>query len=256
MMSLTAGRDSRMLLACARGLCSQIQFFTWGLPDATARVDLKVAKILTKRYGLRHKVYRFREATGEDKAEWLYRTGCAVGEPRGMSLVTTNKQMTHRFYLPGLGSEVGRAFYWKISDRADTRLSAEELVARLHHPILPRLVEHAASWLDAAPAKNTFEILDLLYIEQRLGCWAGVTDLGRAEGPLRLPPFYNRRIFALLLGLPPDYRVNQKLATDLIRGSAWPELLDIAPFNPKAKDIRSRLRPFLRKMPLLWRLLR
>ena len=210
----------------------------------------------TKKYGLRHKVYRFREATREDKVEWLYRTGCAVGEPRGMSLVTTNKQMTHRFYLPGLGSEVGRAFYWKTTDQADTVLSPEELLARLHrhHPVLPPIVDCAASWLDGVPASNIFEVLDFLYIEQRLGCWAGVTDLGDADGPLRLPPFHNRRIFTLLLGLPQDYRINQQFSTDLIRRSQWQGLQDVAPFNPEARDLKSRLGRFIRKLPLLWRL--
>jgi hypothetical protein len=256
LMSLTAGRDSRMLLACAKALVSQIQFFTWELPDATAKVDLQVAETLKRACGLRHKVYQFHEATSHDKAEWLYRTGCAVGEPRGMSLVTTNRLMKHRFYLPALGSEVGRAFYWKASDRADTKLSAEELLARLKHPIVPRLVERAASWLDAVPVEKTFDILDLLYIEQRLGCWAGVWDLGWADGPLRLPPFYNRRIFTLLLGLPYDYRIKQQLASDLIQRSDWPELLNFAPFNPKTKDFRNRLREALRNVRLLRWLLR
>lgn len=46
---------------------------------------------------------------------------------------------------------------------------------------------------------------------------------------MNLVPLCHRAIFEVMLQLPPDYKLNQALARDLIAG-AWPELLQL-PFN-------------------------
>ena len=229
-MSLTAGRDSRMLLACSRGIHDRIQFFTWELPDYRANRDVRWAHRMKQRLGLMHQVFPFSEAGQADKEEWLYRTGCAVGEVRGLSLASTLKLMDgDRFYLSGHAGEVGRCFYWRPDDTHKTHLDINQIVHRLSLPPLQKITDAGTQWLNHLPLTQPFDVLDFLYIEQRLGCWAGVTAYGDDDGPLRLPPFSNRKIFALMLGLPYEFRLNQNLARDLI-SACWPELLDF-PFN-------------------------
>ena len=249
-MSLTAGRDSRMLLACAKDMVSRVQFFTWELRDQVAKTDLRVAKNIKDKYGLRHKTYSFSEAGLADKEKWLYRTGCAVGETRGLSLVTTvNSMDPDCFYLPGLASEVGRSFYWKDQDTDELVLTAEEIVTRLSLPPVQKIIESAREWLIDLPLTECCDVLDFLYIEQRLGCWAGVTAYGDADGPYRLPPFSNRTLFALMIGLPCNYRRTQQLATDIVLAN-WPELMDNSPFNPMT--FREKMRSYFSKWPLVW----
>ena len=73
-------------------------------------------------------------------------------------------------------------------------------------------------------------ILDLTYIEQRLGCWGGPQHYGHPHSSaLRLFPFCHRKIFELMLKLPYEYRQKQELTIDIIR-QEWPELLSL-PFN-------------------------
>jgi hypothetical protein len=250
-LSLTAGRDSRMLLACARGLTDRISFFTWELPDAVARTDVVTARRLAKRFRLPHQVYPFSEATEIDTWKWLYRTGLAVGEVRGLSLATTVARMErNRLYLPALGAEVGRAFYWRESDEQRKSISAVEFVNRLRLPPVARILEGADDWMAGLPVSTVYSVLDFGYLEQRLACWAGVTAYGDAEGPVRLPPFSSRRIFELMLGLPHAFRRQQQLADSLIERS-WPELLEI-PFNTPTLMVRIKNR--LSRMPLLGKL--
>jgi hypothetical protein len=47
-LSLTAGRDSRVLLACSREVKSSITCHTIAIPDEGARIDLQVARYITR----------------------------------------------------------------------------------------------------------------------------------------------------------------------------------------------------------------
>jgi hypothetical protein len=142
-----------------------------------------------------------------------------------MSLATTLGAMgSARFYLPALGSEVGRGRYWSRHDDPNTPLRASQLVRRLGLPCHPQLVAAARRWLRGVGIADTLQVLDLLHIEQRLGCWAGVTAYGDANGPARIQPFSNRRIFELMLSLPAEMRRQDGIPQALI-ARFWPELL-------------------------------
>jgi hypothetical protein len=253
-LSLTAGRDSRMLLALSRDLRPNIQFMTWAIPDAIGYTDVRTARLLARRFRLDHRVFRYERPRARDLQQWLFRSGASAGEQRGMQLATTLKQMdSDTPYLPGLASEVGRGFYWRDGDEYRKEFSARELLSRLGMAEVTGLAEFADRWLDGVPLRCIYDILDLLYIEQRLGCWAGV--VAYAEGPPhRIAPFSNRTIFENMMALPADYRKAQRLADDLIREN-WPELLDV-PFNPPDQRLTSRMRNAIAQTPLLWRLKR
>jgi len=53
-MALTAGRDSRMLLSCAREHLDRARFFTLRVPTAQGRLDAHLAPKIAKRFGLSH----------------------------------------------------------------------------------------------------------------------------------------------------------------------------------------------------------
>ena len=60
---LTAGRDSRALLACARGMADRMTLFTAELPrELVGWRDVTVATAIARRFGLRHVVLRHRRA--------------------------------------------------------------------------------------------------------------------------------------------------------------------------------------------------
>ena len=149
-----------------------------------------------------------------------------------------------------MGGEVGRCFYWRRQDLNGAKLSAPELIRRLRLPPHPRLIGKAEEWLASLPASEAPHVLDLLYIEQRLGCWAAPQGYGqRTTG---MAPLADQQLFELMLSLPWDYRFEQKLAVDLI-ARLWPELLAY-PFNQEfgfrrvLKTFRDRARIALRPL--------
>ncbi|MDJ0688503.1 MAG: hypothetical protein QNJ41_08330 [Xenococcaceae cyanobacterium MO_188.B32] len=142
----------------------------------------------------------------------------------------------------------------KKSDLTSDAISTEEIVARLGFPAHPKLVEAAGCWISQLPLANPLDILDFLYIEQRLECWAGPNHYGHTNN-IRIVPLSDREIFSLMLQLPADYRFRQQLATDLIK-QLWPELLSI-PFNKDtrireaAKWVKNKSRAFVQSKPAL-----
>jgi len=91
------------------------------------------------------------------------------------------------------------------------------------------LVKEAANWLKELPTANLLEKLDLFYLEQRLGCWAGPSMYGPVGSRFLAYAFNSRQIYDKMLSLPADYRRAGRLSKDLIR-LKWPELLEF-PFN-------------------------
>ena len=230
-MSLTAGRDSRMLLACSRPWASQVSFFTCALPDRTGRLDVHVAQRLAKTFGLRHRVLPFLESSEADGAKWLYRTSVSVGERNGLEEMRTLRQLdTGRAYLPGLVAELARGYYWDLvhdlPDPEDRDCLSQALLKSMKAPIDGYTRARMAAWMSGVPASSIWNLLDFFYLEQRLGCWAGVigyayVDMIRFESW----PLNSRRLTALMLSLPYEYKAAARLNDDIIH-SRWPELGD------------------------------
>jgi hypothetical protein len=77
--------------------------------------------------------------------------------------------------------------------------------------------------------KSRFLVLHLLYLENRMGCWAGPQTYARVGFRDTIWPFNHRDAIGALIRLPPRYSHEARFVTDIIR-SRWPELLEI-PFN-------------------------
>lgn len=227
-MSLTAGRDSRMLLACARDQIERIVFFTFTRGRDTA--DAQIARTLAREHGLAHRQLRIESASPAELAAWLERTGrCVSGEI--WKIHPTLRRLDHeRALLPGMAGEVARAYLWRPEDTAERRLEPAELLARCHLPANQPMLLRAEAWLAELAGLSAYTILDLLYLEQRLGCWGGPQQYGGdGYSACQLFPLAHREIFAAMLALPPEYRRGNQLALDICR-LAWPELLRL-PFN-------------------------
>jgi hypothetical protein len=229
-MNLTAGRDSRLILACARRHVGQIQFATTRLPDRTALIDCQIATVLARRHGLQHEVRALVSATEDELRVWLERTGhCVAGRTWRSAGISRPSRSSDRMNISGLCGEVGRAFFWRPNDHGGATLSAETLLSRMGFPAHPLLVERCEAWLREVTVRDAFALLDLLYLEQRVSCWAGPAAYGHVGSRCTVLPLNHRRIFEAMLCLPPEYRREDGLAEDVIR-ARWPELLRV-PFN-------------------------
>ncbi len=227
-MSLTSGRHTRMLLACARRWLSRIVFFTVPVPDADGDLDSAVAQRIAKRFGLSYLRLNWQEPTDAELEGWRYVTGGCVGG-RVMRSVRTFRQLdANRAIMSATTAEIGRSL-WRREDVETSRLPVATLLHRLKTPAVPEIVERAERWLAGVPAEDVFQTLDLLHLEQRFTSWGGTQEYGNVQGVLDMTAFSHRRLVELQLALPRDYRREDRLPRDLIK-MRWPELLEF-PFN-------------------------
>jgi hypothetical protein len=253
-MGLTGGRDSRVLLACARDFVDRIDFFTWAHPDEGARRDLADAEALAALAGARHREVPVGAPDAEFLGAWAVSTSGALSDRRAEAATASSASLGGgRTMILGTGAEVGRAYYWQSGDQRLSRLAIEDLIERLGVPATAAVAEAGRQWMSSLPVADVEATLDLAYIEQRLGCWASAWASGSGAGPRYLFPYVGRRLFELYLALPAEFRRRDALAAELIRRT-WPDLLRL-PFNRPA-SWRRRVSAAIARMPVVWRLAR
>ena len=157
------------------------------------------------------------------------RAGRALSNP-----VHDRRPFEPRFRLGGMAGEVGRAYWWK--DRSPVgAVTPELLVGRMGTPASAEVLDAAAAWLDELPPQVRADgptVLDLAYVEQRMGCWqapSGYLFHGSPGRRLVVSPMAEALNIETMLGLPEDYRAAGVLQRDMV-AYGWPELLAVA-FN-------------------------
>lgn len=229
---LTAGMDTRMMLAHTREYLDRTVFLTRVIPDQSGQLDLAIARVLASRFGLNHQVLPYCEPSERALHQWRFRGGFSLGEMRGWRSSESYAQVGPlRVEMVGLVATLGRCTsYWRKSGYGENPMTPDLMVRVLGEPAMPAVLELAARWLHELPQSRTMTVLDLLFIEQHLGCWGGVLPYAEASySPLRLYPFTHRDILTAFLRLPDRYRIARRFPTDLI-AAQWPELLRV-PFN-------------------------
>jgi hypothetical protein len=228
-MALTAGRHTRMLLACARAYLDRITCFTTQIPDEHGSLDLKTARQIATRFNLAHMPLTWQEPTQRDLDEWFYRTGgCVVGGP-GRAIRTLRQLDPTRGILTGMAGSVGEAEWWSKADLKAREVTCAETLDVYNLPPEPAIVDRVERWLDGLPTRNVIAVLGLRSVEQRLACLGGPQEYGYSGDAFVLSPYCHRRIVQLKLTLPSGYRWRDRLPDDLLK-RRWPELLDV-PFD-------------------------
>jgi hypothetical protein len=146
LLAMTAGEDSRMLLACARAFRADLELYTL-VYDARSEFDAVAATKVASRFDLRHSTVRYIRPRSTDAEHWLYRTGCCAGDVRGCTAAPTYAALPRgRPHLIGMGGEVGRAFLWEETDDENTAMPPVELINRLDLPAIAPVVRAADRW--------------------------------------------------------------------------------------------------------------
>ena len=109
--------------------------------------------------------------------------------------------------------------------------------------------------MDVLPYRDLPTVLDLLYLEQRVGCWATPQFYGHVTPMSYMVGFNHRRIIESFLRLPFEFRFARNLPDAVIR-NRWSELLDL-PFNQftgpwaLADQLSNPINEFIRQHPRL-----
>lgn len=247
-VSLTAGNETRALLACAKDLRRELNFVTIDSPGY--RLDRVRAEELARRFDLNHHILPARRATEAQAQAWQALTGhCVAGN--NMYGHPSVEPLADGFFVGGLGGEVGRGFLWLDADRS-TPISAAGILDRLKLPRHPMLIEGVERWLAPLQGYDSLMQLDLAYLELRMSCWAFAQSYATKRVP-PLHPLISRRSFAAMLSLPADLRRSNGMIRKCIE-QAWPEVLEL-PINRYGdfRDYLELVERGLRKPHRVWK---
>jgi hypothetical protein len=221
--TVTAGHDSRMVLACARDLVSESTFFTYTKGAEETR-DVHISQRLASIGGFNHKLIEFVGASEAEMVSWMSRTGHAASGGIMKIHPTLQRLDPSRVLVTGMGGEIGRGFYYRRGDFSTLPITSDVLLTRIGRPANPRMLEAGAHWLQSLTQYDAFVKLDLLYAENRLGCWAAPQRFSNLTSIFEFTPFNFRPLINTLLQLPHYFRWRDHMSYDVMR-FAWPELL-------------------------------
>lgn len=245
-ITLTAGLDSRLLLAAARGVadhCSIMTLRQGKMPDHHA--DIEIPARLLKRLGLSHEVVRATSTMTPEFSLHFKRNVYLAHDHYGHDAEAILKHYGRtKAVLTGSAAEVGRSPFRSKLPHADYVRFTPELLAWLEYSSThPFLVSHFREWLADASQQKHVKLLDLFEWEQDYGNWLAMTQLEfDCAWRENFTPYNCRQVLATLLGVseqyrkPPDYLLFRRAIQ-----KAWPELLQ-EPINPHATVGRHTLR--------------
>ncbi|MCZ7551706.1 MAG: hypothetical protein M5U05_03830 [Anaerolineales bacterium] len=252
LQALTAGWDSRVLLAASRNYSNNIEYFIdrkGMLPEE--HQDVWVPKSLAKKLGINLNIIN----SIEDPPDWFISilsknvTGARI-LPKSRTIyhhLVNNETMIN---INGNGSEICRNFFDKYLQFQNNQINCEELALIIGYPNIQYVVDELRSWKNSlfSLGGEKTNILDYLYWEQRLGNWGAQYPAEQDIAIEEFSPFNCRMLIETLMIAPRETRAapHYTIYRDIIC-SMWPEALSI-PINPgsdsKINKIKRIFKPF------------
>ena len=238
---LTAGLDSRTLLAATKDEAAGMYFYTLRyrkLDEQSA--DIQIPRRLLGKLGLRHHLIDCRAEAPADFAA-VYEANTAPSHMDDWGQIAhgmLNGLPQDRVAIKGNCSEIGRCYYYP-SGAPEADADTDFFLRRYSGwDRLPFLREAVENWLaKAVPAAETsgINLFDLFYWEGRLGGWQAQSQLEWDIAQEVFTPFNNREALELMFGVDPRHRIEPDHALHReIALRLWPEVLS-EPINPRAE---------------------
>lgn len=237
---LTAGWDSRMLLAASEEIEDDVIYYTsLGDDKPTKSTDLKIAKKIARNLDLNLHVMDELEDVRDEIGNNIKKNvtqGRVIKKTRTIQYFYDN--FSGKINVNGNISEIVRNFY----GLSHPPISADYLVGKLNYENIPFVKDNINNWLNSIPdnVKEDIELPDLMYWEQRMGNWCAMQ---KAEQDIALEdfsPFNNRQLIMTLYSVDKKYRKPETyvLYKDIME-VLWKEVL-IEPINPVSLRIKIR----------------
>jgi hypothetical protein len=251
--ALTAGHETRMLLGCARPFTDRMDFAT--VSAGAGHVDTVMAARIAEGEQLRHRVLPTVMADVAARAAYLRRNGDCIADGNARSFPSVAPIADSHVFVGGAGGEVGRGFFWRPGDGDATMLDGTALMARFGLPPKPRVIAALDAWLAGLAGRGTREILDLAYLEHRMGPWSGA-QFPSDPTLVRFAPLLTRPGVVAMMSLPADWKRGEGMSAAVLR-QTWPEL-NRYPFNTlgRLRDTLAKGRKVLRDPTAILRKLR
>lgn len=237
-LALTAGYDTRLVLASSRDAVADVEYFT--LAARGSELDRWAAGELAGRLGLNHRVLPLVRSSPEDIALWDQRVGFSVCESNREQYRSVAALGETAIIATGMYGEVGRCRLYRQNVDTINRMEVSPafVAARLTIPA-PELVRRSLErWVEGLAGFPPSVIMDLAFLELKFGAWAMGQKPATSQAAFTISPMAQRQVLSAFIFTPPEEKRTTRLFEALIR-ACWPEVLEL-PVN-KYGDFRDRL---------------
>lgn len=244
-MGISAGGDSRKSLAAAKDLKGKINFFTT-TPTQVSMVlnDIKIPARLLPQLGLTHHNLGLQFMSDEFRKYYECSATWARDRKGHIAYTLLNHFGPEATVLNSNISEVAQRIYWLPKSKINGEGLA--VTSGLNHPFA---IEEFQKWLDAAQGAckaSTMNIMDLFFLEQRMGRWATAAFAEYDIAHETFNPYNNRHLHCLMLGIDEHYRRNRRWDVTIKHiKHMWPEVLR-EPINPPDR-VSDKIQQFIRR---------
>ncbi len=243
-LGVTAGWDSRLMVAASRHVKDSIEYFTWQKSDMPDHhPDIIVPKKLAQALKLNFAIKPAPSVFPAWFISLLAQNVTATILPKTGNIFAQLRAGDDQINLNGNTSEVARNYYYDRSGRGRDELSSERMAMLLLHSeeVTAFPVQQVDEWKrDLGCPLDGPAMLDFLYWEQRMGGWCGQYFAEQDIAMDVIQPFNCRLLLETLLSCPrpmrsrPDYPLYRELIVRL-----WPEAMHV-PINPSNLPFRVR----------------
>jgi hypothetical protein len=247
-MGISAGGDSRKTLAASKCVKEQIYYFSHTPTQASMLVnDVEIPARLLPKLGVKHHSLLTERMPWDFQQLYEENVSCAR-EKRGHIAYTLLQNFgPEATVLNSNISEVAQCIYWL--PKAKINGEGLAILSGLNHQFA---IQEFQEWIDgAASACNAanMNILDLFFLEQRMGRWAASAFSEYDIAHETFNPYNNRRLHCLMLAIDERHRKNRRwdVTIEHIR-HMWPEVL-LEPINPPDR-VRDRMQQHIRRKRL------
>ena len=255
MLPVTAGKDSRMLMAGSRNCKDRIFFYVnkeKGLNPESA--DLKMPLKLFKQLGLCFHVIDPHIDIDDDFKSVYFSNNPYASKKFLPHIYNYYKNYSDRVNLPGNIASAGYELY----NYKEMEITAESLAHLNNVGMYNYAVKYYDNWLKNCKdicAVNNLTLLHLFYWEERMGNWGSQVQLDKDIAQEDINPFNSRHLIQTFLSVPgkylerPDFLLQRRVINFM-----WPELLKV-PINPGKLKRRLKILKFIGALDFIQKLI-
>ncbi|MGM8949302.1 hypothetical protein ACS6O0_00055 [Enterobacter hormaechei subsp. steigerwaltii] len=237
MQPITAGIDSRILLAASESVKDSIDYYVFGEENSNHE-DVYIPKELSKIVGVNFNAINPPSAPNEFKNE-IKKTVLGGRDLPKIDNIYYHYKNSHfeKVNINGNGAEIFRSYYG-TSIFGFSAKSLSILSGTKKWPILERKIN---DWLTLTGAKrysqdNNISITDLFYWEQRMAIWGSMFPLEQDIAMDEVSPFSNRKLIFTMLSEPSIKRRSPDFKSATLLIEYLDSRLNKVPVNPKSSS--------------------
>ena len=233
--SLTAGYDSRLLMAATKDISHKVEYYTFKLPNQKEDyIDYTLPKKITSDLGLNYSFIRIKELPKNIKDNIL----TSYDFPRlrefeqYRNIFPENKK--ENILLVGFVNEVAKNYLESVKVK-----NGKDVVRAVHLPDNNYLERYYQNWINKNQkliSDLSYEVLDFIHWEQDITNFAG-QNIHYAHHYVRLFSIFNsREILRIMLSVPPKKRDGKSpIFFKYLIENMWPALMRY-PFNNTLRE--------------------